>query len=144
MNRELLVGLQKIRFDREATLTLYRDLIKAGATEQCDCTGCRNFVAQRRLVYPESFLLFLNKLGVDPGKEWEAFDYAFESSPEHHLYGGWFLFSGEIVEGATIRPEAKPFSYWFTTSFPNATFPGDIKVCAVQFCAEIFWNPPKN
>jgi hypothetical protein len=144
MNRELLLGDQKIAFDREGTLTLYRDQIMKGDADHCDCAGCRNFVAHRGTAYPEPFLLLLDQLGVDSEKEWEAFDYDFESSAEHHLYGGWFLFFGEIVEGATVRPGAKPFSYWFTNSFPDATFRGDAKLCAVEFCAEIYWNPPKG
>ena len=144
MHRELLLGDQKIVFDREGTLILYRDQIKAGEADHCDCAGCKNFVAQRGNAYPQHFLLLLNELGADPDKEWEAFDYDFETSPGYRLYGGWFLFSGEIVEGATVRPGTKPFSYWFTTSFPNATFRSDAKLCAVEFCAEIYWNPPKS
>jgi hypothetical protein len=143
MNCELLVGHQKIRFNRDATVTLYRDHIKAGGADSCTCLSCRNFVLQRGIAYPEQFLLLLDKLGVDPGKELEAFDYDFESSPQHHMYGGWFLFSGEIIDGATIRPGAKPFSHWFTTSFPGSAVPLDIQVCAVEFCVEIFWDPPK-
>jgi hypothetical protein len=147
MESQILVGQQKIRFDREVTLRLYCELIKIGGADGCSCTSCRNFAAQRSRAYPKEFLRLLNELGADPLKEWEAFDYDFEPSPQHHLYGGWFLFSGEIIEGGANRAESKPFSHWFTISFPNATFPQDmqdIKICAVEFCAEIPWNPPKN
>lgn len=144
MNLELRVGHQKIRFDRDATVALYRDYIKTAGADSCTCASCRNFALQRGSAYPKQFLLLLNELGADPTKEWEVFDYDFESSPGHHQYGGWFLFSGEIIEGATFRRGAKPSSYWFTTSFPDPGVPRDVKVCAVEFCVEIFWDPPKS
>ncbi len=142
MSRELLIGDQKICVDREATLALYRDHIKSGAADQCKCASCRNFALHRGVAYPEHFLLLLNELGADPEKKWEAFDYDFETRLEHHLYGGWFLFSGEIVGGADSRPPSKTFSYCFTTSFPNGELPRDITLCAVEFRAEVPWIVP--
>jgi hypothetical protein len=140
MERERSVGEQKIRFDREATVTLYGDRIKVPGADQCDCIGCKNFAAQRSKVYPEDFLRLLEELGADPLKEWEAFDYDFgRENLKSHLYGGWFLFCGELVDGAEKRPERPGFSYWFTTSFPAATVPHDVKVCAVEFITELPW-----
>jgi len=95
---------------------------------------------QRGLVYPEHFLRLLNELGADPAKEWEAFDYDFETAGECHLYGGWFLFSGEIVKSADSRPLSQPFACWFTTSFPNGELPRNISLCAVEFYASVPWS----
>jgi hypothetical protein len=143
MEKELYVGQQKILFDREATLALYRQTITVPGADQCRCTGCKNFAAQRGKVFPEEFLQFLNDLGVDPLKEWEAFNYDFDPKKPRKLvlYGGWFLFAGELVEGFEKRPEPAQngFSNWFTTSFPAGTLPTGMKLCAVEFLAEIPW-----
>ena len=146
METELSLGQQKIRFDREATVTLYRDTITVPGADRCRCISCKNFAAQRRKIYPEEFLKFLNELGVDPGKEWEAF--AYDSDPENpggRVYGGWFLFSGELLEGTAKRPEGAsgPFAHWFTTSFPKGALSKEAKFCAVEFLAQIPWVLPE-
>jgi hypothetical protein len=142
MERELHVGRQKIRFDPEATVLLYRDVITVPGADECGCISCKNFAAQRRKVYPEEFLCLLRELGADPLKELEAFDYDLgPESPSNHLYGGWFVFCGELNDGADERPGPLPpaFAYWFTTSFPAGTWPRDTKVCAVEFLAHVPW-----
>jgi hypothetical protein len=143
MENELCAGQQKILVDREATLSLYRQTIVVAGADGCSCTGCKNFAAQRGKVFPGEFLQFLNELGVDPLKEWEAFDYNFDPKKprKHVLYGGWFLIAGELVEGFDKRPgpEQKGFAYWFTNSFPTGTLPKGLKLCAIEFLAEIPW-----
>lgn len=140
---ELYVGQQKILFDREATVALYLQTIMVPGADQCSCIPCKNFAAQRGTIFPETFLQFLNKLGADPLKEWEAFDYNFEpKNPRKRvLYGGWFLFVGELVEGLNKRPAPaqQGFAHWFTTSFPAGTLPTGLKLCAVEFVGEIPW-----
>jgi hypothetical protein len=142
MEREPYVGQQKILFDREATLALYLETITVPGAEKCTCISCKNFAAQRSRVYPKEFLQFLRELGVDPIKEREAFDYDFGPENLHmRLYGGWFLFVGELIEGVDKRPEGRPetFAHWFTTSFPTGTLPTGLKLCAVEFLAQIPW-----
>lgn len=144
---ELDLGQQKILFDREATLALYRQTIIVPGADRCNCIGCKNFAVQREKVFPEEFLRFLNELGVDPLKEWEAFDYNFDlKEPRKHvLYGGWFLFAGKLVEGFDKRPGSaqKDFAYWFTTSFPTGALPEGLKLCAIEFLAQIPWVLPQ-
>jgi hypothetical protein len=134
---KLYVGQQKILFDREATVALYRQTIMVPGADQCSCISCKNFAAQRGTIFAETFLQFLNELGADPLKEWEAFDYDFDpKNPRKRvLYGGWFLFVGELVEGFDKRPEPaqQGFAHWFTTSFPAGTLPTGLKLCAVEF-----------
>jgi hypothetical protein len=147
MEKELYVGQQKILFDREATVALYRQTIMIPGADQCSCIPCKNFAAQRERLFPEEFHLFLRELGVDPLKEWEAFDYNFDpKTPRKNLlYGGWFLFAGELVEGLDKRPkpEQKLFAYWFTSSFPTGRLPTGLKLCAIEFLAEIPWVLPE-
>jgi hypothetical protein len=147
MERELCFGQQKIRFDREATAGLYRDLITVPGSELCTCISCKNFAAQRTNVFPEEFLGFLKELGVDPPREWEAFDYDFgPENPRIHLYGGWFLFCGELIGGFDRQCElsAGTFAHSFTASFPASTLPKEVKLCAVEFLARIPWILPEN
>jgi hypothetical protein len=141
MERELSLAQQKVLFDQEATLDLYRRTLGTPGADGCTCISCKNFAAQRGKVFPEVFNQFLSTLGIDPLKEWEAFDYDFGLNPDEHLYGGWFLFVGRLADSSTKRPEspAEPFGYWFTDSFPNGTLPEGQKYCAVQFFARVPW-----
>jgi hypothetical protein len=70
---EMRIGDQTIRHDREATAAVY-ETVKQGEAEVCGCIFCKNFVAQRNLVYPASFGALLEQLGVDPNKEAEVFE----------------------------------------------------------------------
>ena len=141
MDEELALHSQKVRFSREATIALYRDVINMPGADRCTCTYCRNFAAQRNKAYPEEFLHLLNQLGANSLKEWEAFEYGIaDENPKTWLYGGWFLFCGKLIEGTDHRPkQPKPFAFWFTSSFPNATLPKNQEICAVEFLAEIPW-----
>jgi hypothetical protein len=141
MDKELDLGQQKVLFDQNATVELYRRTITIPGADRCSCIPCKNFAAQRGKVFPDEFLHFLRALGVDPLREWEAFDYDFGVNQNGHLYGRWFLFVGGLVEGLDKRPEPQqePFAYWFTASFPTGTLPIDAKYCAVEFLARIPW-----
>jgi hypothetical protein len=145
MNTEIHVGPQVVVCDREATIALYANAMNVPGANQCGCVSCKNFAAQRSSVYPDEFLSVLKQLGGDPLRELEAFDYDFDNR-ERHLYGGWFVFCGELVEGTSWRPEQEPsrFSYWFTTSFPRGGLPTDVPLCAIEFCAEIPWVISEN
>jgi hypothetical protein len=144
MERELQLGQQKLLFDCEATVVLYRDTFTVADGDRCGCTSCKNFASQRGNIYPGAFLQFLKELGINPLREWEVFDYDFDSgNPNKHLYGGWFLFVGELVAGVGIPPKhaTETFTYWFTTSFPAATLPTNMKICAVEFLVQVPWIP---
>jgi hypothetical protein len=142
MERELYLGQQKILCDREATDALYRDTFTVADGDRCGCASCKNFASQRDKIYPGEFLQFLKELGANPLREWEAFDYDFDSgNPNKHLYGGWFLFVGELVAGVDKPPKhaMETFTYWFTTSFPAPALPTDMKICAVEFLVQVPW-----
>jgi hypothetical protein len=141
MDKQLTLGQQKVLFDREATLELYRQTITIPGAVNCSCIPCKNFTVQRGKAFPQEFVQFLTTLGIDPLKEWETFDYEFGEDQSGHLYGGWFLFVGGLVEGIDMRPQPQqePFSYWFTASFPTGTLPAGPKYCAVEFLARIPW-----
>jgi len=142
MKTELTVGAQRVRFDLAATHALYEQTIRAPGAEGCGCIYCKNYAAQRDSVFPKEFMSFLKALGIDPSKEWEAFNYDFDvKNPRRlSLYGGWFLLVGEVLDKLESPPPLKGgFACWFTTSFPTGTLPEGLAVCAVEFLAELPW-----
>ena len=80
--------------DVEATRKAY-DSISAGGVETCECSGCRNFLVQRELVWPEEILRLFDELGVSYKRDAEIYHTARLPSGLH-LYGGWFHFVGTI------------------------------------------------
>jgi hypothetical protein len=133
------VGDQEIRFDRDATLELYRTSITASGADACGCSYCRNFSQQRRTLYSDKFRQLLSRLGADENREWEVFELGpSTSSPRSRLYGGWFLFCGELLVKGSSLP-LTPFSFAFSSSFPTGTLPTFQSICAVEFSAEIPW-----
>lgn len=82
--------------DRDATIATYARAEDGGA-DRCDCNGCRNFRLARTRVYPSTFLALLDRLGIDPHKEAEAYHNA-RLAPGRHDYGGWFHFVGTLDE----------------------------------------------
>jgi hypothetical protein len=91
---ELRIGDQLVRYDRELTLHAYAQIEKGGA-EECGCSHCKNFAAQRALAYPGSIPVLLEKLGIDLNKEGEVYEVYAEGRTVH--YGGWFYFSGQLI-----------------------------------------------
>ncbi len=116
---EIRVGDQTIRYDREATTAVYGRL-GHGFAEECGCIFCRNFAAQRDVVYPPSFRALIEQLGIDANKEGEAFEYG-PVEAGCHLYGGWFYFVGEMVtagERNSHAPDSPYFESFFTMLMP--------------------------
>jgi hypothetical protein len=142
---ELQVGDQTIRWDREATIAAYESVVQGGA-EECGCMFCRNFAAQRGLVYPASFLQVLERLGIDPTKEGEVFEYG-PVGDGVHLYGGWFYLAGEMVnagERNCVAPEVDGFDYFFGRSAPAppAAFRSGPWL-ALEFTLRVKWVIPE-
>jgi hypothetical protein len=140
MSKEIRVGEQRIVCHRDATAALYANTITApGDDEDEECLLWKKFDAQRRSLYPGEFLRLLNELGAEPLKDVGAFIYECEPGQSHHPCGGYFVFIGELLEGAAWRPQhtSGSFAFWFTPHFPHAGLPQDVRLCAIEFWAEI-------
>lgn len=98
--------------DRDATVAAYAGA-ERGGSEECDCNGCRNFMAARDQVYPSPFLAFLESLGVDSRKDGEVYHNA-QIGPGCHDYGGWFHFVGSLERTGDFPPVrmAEGFTVW--------------------------------
>jgi hypothetical protein len=112
-------GKWRFECDPEATRVVYSRVDRGGA-ESCSCNGCRNFVAARSRVFPETFLELLATLGVDPLKDAEAYHNA-RLAPGRHDYGGWYHFIGQLTVDGDFA--AVDFGNGFTASLCKATAP---------------------
>src|SRR4030042_5467212 len=112
-------GQWQYECDREATKAAYA-LVRHGGAAECNCNGCRNFVAARDSIFPVAFINFLESLGIDPLKESEAYHVA-RLAPGRHDYGGWFHFVGSL--NLTGEFPAVEFGGGFTAWLCQATAP---------------------
>jgi hypothetical protein len=137
--KELRLGDQLIRFDREMTQNAYRGITTDSAAE-CGCSFCRNFVAQRAYVYPASFLALLDQLGIDPAKESEVYECG-PTDDGKRFYGGWLFFSGQLLEIGERHVENDGIEYWIRESkqlpVPNGEF--GLNCLAIEFATQIPW-----
>ena len=95
------LGQWRYTCDRVATAEVY-SRASLGYSSQCNCNGCRNFVAARAEVFPPAFLSPLTALGIDPAKDGEVYHDGRVSPGKHH-YGGWFHFVGTLESGDSAR-----------------------------------------
>jgi hypothetical protein len=137
---EIRIGDQIVRYDPERTRQAY-STIEFGDPEQCGCSYCRNFIAQRSIAYPTSFRILLDQLGIDFEKEGEVYESGAEGNLR--LYGGWLFFSGELIgPGERLVTEVESgFQYWFADSKRLPKPGGDFgaSVAAVEFYTKIPW-----
>lgn len=98
-----LVNFRDRTFDAdvEATRAAYARA-KTGGCELCGCDTCRNFALSRREAYPDEALRLFEQLGIDAGKEGEAY-WATRAPDGLHQYGRWFHFVGALVSGPAVR-----------------------------------------
>ncbi len=137
---ELRVGDQVFRYDRDLTRQAYVS-IRTGGAEECGCSYCGNFAAQRSLAYPAGFLSLLDQLGIDANKEGEVYELGLVEGLR--LYGGWLFFAGELIEaGERLSPDAgTEFEFHITDPkrLPKADVSFGDRVLAVDFTTRIPW-----
>ena len=137
--QEMTLNDQTVLYDRDATVLAYKT-IEYGGSNGCTCNGCKNFMQFRKEAYSPKLLKFLDTLGIDPEKEWEAYSWGDEIGGRIP-YGGWFVFVGEWSDGNTkTRSDSRlkmQESFSFTDSFPVATQLFGPRTLAVEFYVEI-------
>ncbi|MBZ5548545.1 MAG: hypothetical protein LAO22_11425 [Acidobacteriia bacterium] len=136
--KELRLGDQVIRYDREATAVAY-SVVPSGDADHCACIYCRNFAALRANVYPPPFRALLDQLGIDPSKEAEVYDAAGPFELKIRPTGGWFYFVGELIETGERLMQTGDFQYWVQPSFPRPPACFGERVAAIEFAAQIPW-----
>ncbi|RZM25401.1 MAG: hypothetical protein EOO88_19425 [Pedobacter sp.] len=137
----------EFEIDHDATKLVY-DQVEQGGAEVCGCEDCRNYVLNRKSVFPKDVLEFLINVGIDYTKEVEVT--VFENRPDRsRLIGGWFHFLGNIVEGERYRQppdgsmELTPINSVFSIGFaPESTlayFKPTSAIIQVEFMTVIPW-----
>ncbi len=136
---QLRFGDQLIRFDRAMKQKAYAGITTDGAAE-CGCSYCRNFIAQRASVNPQSFLALLDQLGIDPTKEGEVYECG-PTQDGRRLYGGWLFFTGQVLEPGQNHVQQDGMEYWVNGDkrlpVPNGDFGHDL--LALEFTTSIPW-----
>ena len=88
-------------------------------------------------MYPQTFLSFLESLGIDSRKDGEVYHNA-QVSPGRHDYGGWFHFVGTLQETGDFPMVAMSdtFEAWLvTSSAPRLASLAGLPLVQVEFHA---------
>jgi len=128
-----------------------------GSPENCGCNECKNFIHNRKAIYPEEVQTLFIELGIDYKKEAELTHYCRMENGLHY-YGGWFHFKGKFVGKNCIVTEKKKeprieltsltehFSIGFHYGNEMAIFKGNDKETLVQidFTVKTPWSINKK
>ncbi len=118
----------RFRIDPVRTLAAYSQS-DARRAEDCACSCCRNWIAQRDIEYPLDLVQFLEMVGVDPHKEAEVW----EAGPLDRGYSfnsGWWHFIGEVEGKGEVAIKLDPQRFgkgrdWSVSFFAGKT---DLKI----------------
>lgn len=121
MMSRLSIARWTVDVDRASTVRAYSTFAE-GSCELCRCAPCRNFIAQRDVLFPDSVSAFLRDAGIAHDREIEACHYG-EVRDGIHLYGAWFHFIGSLVDGDdALTPYADGNGGSFDLAPINGTF----------------------
>ena len=101
-------GPWRITVDRDASRRIHA-ATPAGSAFGCKCVSCENFALHKTIPYPHEFLELLDRLGIDPNKEIESYEYM--SDERGVLYAGWFYFVGTFEDIETTSVVTDEFGY---------------------------------
>ena len=90
-------GRWTLASDSDATISAH-SAMSLGSPEECGCTHCQNFAAQRPQIYPPAVLGLFGRLGIPRDHEAEIY-HLLRLETGRHFYGGWFHFVGSIISG---------------------------------------------
>lgn len=68
--------------------------VPQGDAKTCGCNTCRNYLAQKKPIFPSEIMQLFNQTGIDPLKDAEI--YHMGKDRQGHYYGGWFHFIGRM------------------------------------------------
>ncbi len=125
--------------DVESTRRAYESIL-AGGVETCSCSGCRNFLAQRQLVFPEEVINLFGQLGINYKRDAEIYHTARIESGLH-LYGGWFHFIGNILKQPDVPAKLNghfTVDFIVSRSLAAESF-GNQPLVQVEITAEVPW-----
>ena len=101
----MIVGSWTVRVDRERTLAA-QNLRSSGAAEDCQCAGCRNFIAVGAGGFPAELLRLLDAFGVPLNRTSEVY-HLHRVKPGRHLYGFWVHLFGTMEGPDCLREDGQ-------------------------------------
>ena len=125
--------------DVEGTRKAYEE-IPAGGVDTCDCSGCRNFLAQRESAFPKEVLTLFSQLGINYERDAEIY-HVCRLDSGMHSYGGWFHFMGSIAEqpnGPATISEHFTIDFMVNNALAAKAFEKH-KLVQVEITAELPW-----
>lgn len=105
------IGGVVVEYDAVATRNAYAEI--DGGINSCKCDCCANYRLVREEIYPQDFLVILERLGIDSRKEIElthlpANDADDDGPPYGHAAFGHFAFVGRVIEDNAEPARAEP------------------------------------
>jgi hypothetical protein len=152
MMSRLSIARWTVDVDPVATAKAYSSF-NEGSCELCGCAPCRNFIANRDVLFPDAVTEFFREAGIASGLEIETGYYG-EVRNGVHLYSAWFHFVGALVAGDDaliphadgnggsydLAPINDAFSAGITSNLSCLTdvFPRD-STLQLEFTVELPW-----
>jgi hypothetical protein len=123
-------------YDPEATSGYYKNC-KLSGSEECACSMCNNYIAQRKRVLTEEHVAFISQFGIDPYKEIEVWEASL--GPNEHFYGGWFFVVGNIEKvGAEFEIQNVKFNFSEFKTYTVDWFPAK-SIFELNFSTTLPW-----
>ena len=94
-----------IHVDVEATQAAYALLKYRSPSDECSCSGCKNFTEAMPTLFTPDIVAWFSSLGINHNQPGEVYHYNREENGLH-LYGGWYhgigTLEGPCVEGIKL------------------------------------------
>lgn len=135
--RRVQLGEYLVEVDAEATVAAYAGIPTPGP-EDCGCWYCQNWVAGREQLVPPAVRELLASLGIPLAGEVEVWEVPGDAGP--HIYGGWYMLVGRIVQGpvssASVSRAGWDLTFSHGASYPVPAFAGQ-QVCELHFLCNV-------
>ena len=108
-------------------------------SEDCSCTGCRNYEKAIDLL-PKEVKSFFSELGIEMKKIREAYVYC-TNADDTIFYGGFYHVCGKLIDGASAWvPDSPSLMHWEDEKAYAIT--NDFKVSCKEDCSLLDENFP--
>lgn len=132
--RQVQLGGYLVEVDAEATAAAYAGIPTPGP-EDCDCWYCQNWVAGRGQLVPRSVR---ELLGIPLAGEIEVWEVPGDAEP--HIYGGWYMLVGRVVQGpvpsASVSCEGWGLTFSHGASYTVPAFAAR-QACELHFLCKV-------
>lgn len=128
-----------LEVDAERTRLTY-EAIEQGGSQQCGCTGCKNYVSLQPKVLPNEVLVFFSEAGIDPFKDAEVYECGKQKSGLWEYGGEYYLWASVVNEPDTKQEFENHFEFTFMppSGLEQEQFKSEGALC-FYFRAQLPW-----